>query len=284
MRNLLLAFLATVVSCVAQQPKPAVTLPDWVTIEANIPYAPHPETVLDVIKPKAATKGKRPGLLAIHGGGWRGGTKEASFQRLCLPFLEKGFVVANVEYRLADVAPAPAAVTDVLMAAAWFHRNAKRYGVDSKRIAVIGTSAGAHLALMVGMTPKSAKLGPTGNVAAVINFYGITDVADQLSGPNMRQYAVAWVPDQPGRLELARRVSPMTYVRKKVPPIITVHGDADDTVPYDHGANLTKALRRAGADALMIPVPQGKHGFTKEQWETVWPRVFAFLEQRGIIR
>ena len=284
MRNLVLTLFFLVAVCPAQSFEPVAALPDWVSVEANVPYDQYKETVLDIMQPKAAATGKRPGMLVIHGGGWVGGTKEQVVESFCLPYVEKGFVVANVEYRLAKVAPAPAAVMDVLKAADWFRRNAGRYNVDGKRIAVIGNSAGGHLALMVGMTAKSAKLGPTGKVAAVINIYGITDVADQLSGPNTRDYAVTWVPDEPGRLELARRVSPMTYVRRDLPPILTVHGDADETVPYEHGTNLTKALRQAGATAEMISVPQGKHGFSKEQWAGVLPQIFKFLERHRIVR
>jgi len=205
-------------------------------------------------------------------------------ERYCLPYLEKGFVVANVEYRLAAVAPAPAAVIDVLKAARWFRENAKRYNVDRKRIVVTGGSAGGHLALMVGMSPKSARFGKPVKIAAVVNVYGITDVADQLEGPNMRKYAVTWVPEQPGRTELARKVSPMTYVRRGLPPILTIHGDADPTVPYEHGIKLTKALRDVGVDAQLISVPGGKHGFSKEEWDRVLPQIFTFLERRGILR
>jgi acetyl esterase/lipase len=284
MRNLVFTLFLLTAVCPAQSFEPVAALPDWVSVEANVPYDQYKETVLDVMQPKAAATGKRPGMLVIHGGGWVGGTKEQVVENFCLPYVEKGFVVANVEYRLAKVAAAPTAVMDVLRAADWFHRNAGRYNVDRKRIAVIGNSAGGHLALMVGMTAKSAKLGPTGKVAAVVNIYGITDVADQLGGPNMRQYAVTWVPDEPGRLELARRVSPMTYVRKDLPPILTVHGDADETVPYEHGTNLTRALRQVGADAEMISVPQGKHGFSKEQWAGVLPQIFSFLQRHGILR
>ena len=62
-------------------------------------------------------------------------------------------------------------------------KNADKYGVDKKRVVVTGGSAGGHLALMVGMTPKSAKLGPSSKVAAVVNFFGITDVGDQTRWP-----------------------------------------------------------------------------------------------------
>src|SRR5262249_13059087 len=146
-----------------------------------------------------------------------------------LKYAQRGFVVANVEYRLAAVATAPAAVTDVLKAAQWFHKNAGKYHVDTKRIVVTGDSAGGHLALMVEMTRRSAKLGPPAKVAAVVNFYGITDVGDQLDGPHMQKYAVTWLPEQDGRRELAKRVSPIAYVRKDLPPILTVHGDSDKT-------------------------------------------------------
>ncbi len=278
----LLFLLVALVLALPGQEAPA--LPDWVSVEANIPYDQYKETVLDVLRPKAISAQKRPGVIVIHGGGWVGGTKEAMVQRYCLPYLEKGFVVANVEYRLAKVAPAPAAVMDALKGAAWFFQNAAKYNVDRKRIVVTGGSAGGHLALMVGMTPNSARLGKRVKVAAVVNVYGITDVADQIEGPNMRKYAVEWVPEQEGRRELARRVSPMTYVRRGLPPILTLHGDADQTVPYEHGVELTKALREAGVDALLINVPGGRHGFTDEEWSRLYPQVFAFLERRGILK
>lgn len=265
-------------------PVPAPAVPEWVKAEYNIPYDQYKETVLDLLQPGADWKGKRPGVIVTHGGGWTGGTKESAFQRYCLPYLEKGFVVANVEYRLAKAATAPAAVNDVLRAAQWFFRNAKKYNVDTKRVIVTGGSAGGHLALMVGMTPRSAKLGPRAKVAAVVNVVGITDVADQLSGPNRRNYAVTWVPEQPGRLELARRVSPMTYVRAGLPPILTVHGDADQTVPYEHGTKLTKALKDKGVDAQLITVPGGKHGFPAETWNEIHPQIFAWLKSQGILR
>jgi len=260
--------------------------PDWVSVEANIKYSAYPETTLDVYQSKKDASGtKRVGVLVIHGGGWTGGTKERVFERLCLPFLEKGYVVANVEYRLAKAALAPAAVEDVLQAAEWFRTNAQKYGVDKNKIVVTGDSAGGHLALMVGMTPKQAKFGPVGKVAAVINWYGITDVQDQLEGVNMRTYATTWVPDSlPDRQELARRVSPRSWIRKDLPPILTIHGDADPVVPYEHGVDLTKELRNAGVDAELLPIHQGTHGnFPPAETDMIWRTIFTFLEKRKIL-
>jgi acetyl esterase/lipase len=259
------------------------TLPDGYLIEKNIAYDQHPETVLDIVQPKAPATGKRPGVIVIHGGGWVEGSKD-TMMKYVIPYLQQGFVVCNVEYRLAKSAKAPAAVTDVLNAAAWFEQNAKRYSVDPKRIVVTGGSAGGHLALMVGMTPKSAHLGPASHVAAVVNFYGIADVEDQLQGVNKRDYAVEWVPTGKDSWDVARRVSPVAYVRKDVPPILTIHGNSDDTVPYEQGIELTRQLRQAGADAELIPVHDGEHGFTDEQMNTIYPQIWEFLRKRGILK
>src|SRR5712671_2007306 len=99
----------------------------------------------------------RPTLINIHGGGWTGGTKEAN-SLMFLPFLQMGWNVVNVEYRLARVSLAPAAVEDCLCALRWVYRNAKQYNIDVNRIVLTGNSAGGHLALTTGMIPASAGL------------------------------------------------------------------------------------------------------------------------------
>jgi acetyl esterase/lipase len=276
------------VNCFAQSTNSASAtnefkVPDWVAIERNVHYDHYDQTVLDVMWPKAEVKGKRPGAIMFHGGGWIRSTKETMMGSFCLPHLQHGFVVCNVEYRLAPVATAPAAVNDALAAAKWFFDHADRYHVDTNRIIVTGASAGGHLALMVGMTPDSAKLGPTVKVAAIVNGYGITDVADVLGGPHRQSWAPQWLPEQDGRAELAKKLSPLTYVRKELPPILTVQGANDHTVPTDQGVRLTKALKDAGVDAEMITVPNAGHGFNREQWPGVHEQIFEFLKKRGIL-
>jgi acetyl esterase/lipase len=251
-------------------------------IEANIRYSQHPETVLDIVQTRAPALKNRPGVIVIHGGGWVEGDKESMLERFCLPFVEHGFVVANVEYRLANAATAPAAVNDVLEAAKWFHDRAADFKVDANQIIVTGNSAGGHLAMMVGMAPESAGLGPSAKIAAVINFYGISDVPDQLEGPHMQPYAVAWVPEQPGRMELAKKLSPITYVRKGLPPVLSIHGDADPVVPYDQSVRLTKELKAAGDQAELITVPGGQHGVPPEEMSKLWPQIFKWLKKHKI--
>jgi len=244
-------------------------------IEGNIRYDKYPATVLDILQPSAPALASRPGMIIIHGGGWVEGDKENTLDRICLPFIRHGFVVANVEYRLAKAAPAPAAVSDVLQAAQWFHDHAAKYNVDPNRILVTGDSAGGHLALMVGM--KSAV-----KIAGVIDFFGIADVADQLEGPNARIYAAQWIPEQPNRLELARQMSPITYVRKGLPPILALHGDADPLVPYQQSMNLIRAIKSAGGDAELITVAGAEHGFSPRQMDELWPQIFNWLKKHKI--
>ena len=251
-------------------------------IEANIRYSLHPETVLDIVQARAPALKNRPGVIVIHGGGWIQGDKESVLETFCLPFVEHGFVVANVEYRLANAATAPAAVNDVLEAAKWFRDRAADYKVDTNQIVVTGNSAGGHLAMMVGMAPESAGLGPSIKIAAVINFYGISDVPDQLEGPHLQPYAVTWVPEQSGRMDLAKKLSPITYVRKGLPPVLSIHGDSDPVVPYDQTVRLTKELKAAGDQAELITVPGGKHGFPPEEMSKLWPQIFKWLKKHKI--
>jgi len=111
---------------------------------------------LDVYRPSNAS-GPTPVLMFMHGGGWTSGSKTSSLFAF-LPFLEMGWAVVNVEYRLADVAPAPAAVEDCRCALRWIYQNAKQYKFDLDNIVTTGQSAGGHLALTTAMIPESAGL------------------------------------------------------------------------------------------------------------------------------
>lgn len=252
--------------------------------QANIPYDQHPETVLDVYTPPGAAAKKRPAVIVIHGGGWVNGEKKVMIDNFVEPYLSKGFVVVNVEYRLAKAAIAPAAVQDVLNAAEWVRKNADKYSIDAKRIIVTGSSAGGHLSLMVGMTPKSAGFGPAGRIAAVVNCWGITDVEDQIEGPGERAYAVQWIPPSvPDRRMFARKLSPITYVRKDSPPVFTIHSDTDQTVPYEQGVALTKALGNQKVTAELYCLRGAKHGFPADRRAEIYGQVWPFLTKLGLM-
>jgi len=247
------------------------------------------EQKLDIYK-RRDTTGPQPTVIYMHGGFWAAGTKEGALTAI-MPWMEMGWNVVNVEYRLARVALAPAAVEDCLCALRFINNQAKTYDIDTTRIVLTGESAGGHLSLTTGIIPETAGLdrecagAPLPKVAAIINWFGITDVYDVIEGPHRANAAMQWFAALPNREDLARRVSPLTYVRSGLPPILTVHGDADTTVPYQHAVRLHEALNKAGVTNQLVTVPGGKHGnFTPEERTKVYAAIREFLGKNGLMK
>ena len=229
------------------------------------------------------------GTLLIPGG-WVGGSREGVVLR-ALPFLQMGFAVVNVSYRLARVAPAPAAVEDCLCALRWIAGSAKEYDLDPTRIIVTGYSAGGHLALTTGMVPPGAGLDrqcpappELPRVAAIINWYGITDVVDLLDGANRRTYAVSWLGSLPDREAVARR-------RRRSPMFGRIAAGPDysrrrrsDSAPYTHATRLHAALQAVGASSELVTMPKGGHGgFPRDQTAAAYAAVRAFLAKQHLL-
>ncbi len=268
-------------------------------VETNIVYhtANNYQNKLDVYRPANVSE-PTPVVVVIHGGGWVEGTKEERVLEM-MPYLQMGFAAVNVEYRLGRVSLAPAAVEDCRCALHWVFANAKKYKFDPARVVLQGGSAGGHLALMTGMLTPAAGFerecrapadnywsenpgtGKDPRVAAIVNWFGIADVLDELHGPNAKGYAVVWLGDQPNADEIAKRVSPIHYVTSDVPPIITIHGDKDALVPYDQSVRLHKALDAAKVPNQLYTVPGANHGgFTFEQNQQAWVAVRRFLAEK----
>jgi acetyl esterase/lipase len=256
---------------------------------ANLTYlvASNYEAKLDIYK-RRDTTGPQPTLIFIHGGGWVQGSKEQSLMSL-MPWFEMGWNVVNVEYRLGRVALAPAAVEDCLCALRYVAAQAKTYDLDTNRLVLSGESAGGHLALTTGMIPESVGLdrqcpgAPLPKVAAIIDWYGIADVVDLLDGANRKTYAVQWLASLPNREEIARRVSPLTYVRPGLPPVLAIQGDADPTVPYQHSVRLTEALSKVDVPNQLLTIPGGKHGgFSREERTKIYETIREFLAKNGL--
>jgi acetyl esterase/lipase len=187
----------------------------WIQPDITYGVANHYMLKLDVWQRKDE-KTAVPTLIYYHGGGWIFGDRTGA-TLLFLPYLEMGWNVINVEYRMANVSLAPAAVEDCRCALRWAVRNAKQYNIDTDRIVLTGHSAGGHLSLITGMLPEGTGLDNKCDgteklrVAAIINWYGISDVSDLVQGPNRKNYAVMWMGSQPHPLTIAKRVSPLTY-------------------------------------------------------------------------
>jgi acetyl esterase/lipase len=305
---IILSCLLTAAGGFAQQLDPAT---EWATI-ASTEYHITSNSVYqraggETLKLDAYFPGPRsvvrPTVIYFHGGGLVGGERETAVLNL-LPYLARGMDAVNVDYRVASDAVAPAAVEDARCALHWVDENADALGFDRAKIVVAGHSAGGYLALMTGMlTPSDGfdhacmrddsdwRNGTLRDVkvAAIVNFYGITDFADLLQGPETRNYAVRWFGDLPNRMELARQLSPLSYVRAGLPPIITLAGDKDTVVPYPHAVRLHAALAAHGLSNQLVTIEGGGHGttspnpWTREQNLHAQAEVFKFLEQHGIL-
>ena len=120
-------------------------------------------------------------------------------------------------------------------------------------------------------------------VAAIVNWFGITDVADLLDGKNKMEFAIQWIGERRfSDKSLTDLVSPLTHVRKDLPPIFTVHGDADPTVPYSHAVRLHAALTEAGVRNELFTVKGGTHGeFSKKDSVQAYERMVRFLAAQG---
>lgn len=279
----------------------AATVGSEYDVRPNVTYsrANNTELKLDLYLPKER-RAPVPVVMFIHGGGWVEGAKEFDVLNL-LPYLSLKFAVVNVGYRLGRTSPAPAAVEDCRCALRWVERNARQFNLDTSRIVLTGISAGGHLALITGMLPAMNvfdRACPTDDsvrwnsgaetmpkVAAIVNVFGITDVADLLEGRNAKHYAIEWFGSMGGRHELARQVSPLSHVRPGLPPVITVHGDADNIVPYGHAERLHAALDKAGVPNQLFTIRGAGHGgFTREQLLSSHAAVRKFLRQHNVLR
>lgn len=297
MKNLylLLTILFLCFTANAQQTSDALLqISDRYWVNQDVVYATANNTPLklDVWYPRDNPKPTAT-LVYIHGGGWIFGTKEGSLLQT-LPYLEKGWRVVNVEYRMASNSLAPAAVEDTRCALRWIYRNAKQYNFDTSKIVLTGHSAGGHLSLITAMLPEKTPLDNNCyaeekygdvqmKVAAIVNWYGITDVNDLIQGPNLKNYAAMWMGSRKDAPEIAKSVSPLTYIRAGLPPVISIHGDKDDVVPYSHAARLHAELDKAKVLNKLITIRNGGHGmFQANEYKTSFDEIWKFLKENKI--
>lgn len=251
--------------------------PDPVAIESDIPYldTDNPQHLLDLYLPNERKARALPVIVFIHGGGWTSGDKSSAAVHL-IPLVRSGqYAGVSINYRFSSEAIWPAQLEDCRAAIRWVRENAEARGLDAEHIGVWGPSAGGHLALMVGLTgnarERSAKRDVDNSVAAIANFFGVTDMLALREKPDSRPgNAAAMKPETPEELliggllaanrDKAKSASPITYVSADDPPVLTVHGDADPKIPYDQAVRLDAALRDAGVPSYFVTVVGGGHG------------------------
>lgn len=274
---------------------PGAAQPSTFTVHRDVEYA-RPGGLpqrLDLYIPDGA--GPWPLLVWVHGGGWSGGDKALNQAGAQVRQASRGYAVASVNYRLSGVAAHPAQVHDVKAAIRWLRAHAAAYGIDAARVGVWGSSAGGHLAALVGTSGGVPSLeGPdnpgfSSTVSAVVDWYGPSDLPSmQAQGlPCGGDHSSATSPE--GRMlgcavaacpQTAREASPISWVSAEDPPFLVVHGTADCTVPPLQSLTLHDALRAAGVDSSLTMIEGGGHG--GPQWTDAvrLPALEAFLDRR----
>lgn len=239
---------------------------------------------LDLATPRGLTS-PVPAIVWIHGGAWQGGSKH-EFEGYAVEAAKRGYVSVTISYRLAPRHLFPAQVEDCKCAVRWLRANAEKLHVDPQRIGVGGSSAGGHLALMLGAMDSSDGFEGEGGAAdassrvqAVISYAGPTNLRSEY--PDASKGVLVTLLGGPisDKQDAARQASPVNYVSPGDPPMLLVHGTKDPLVPYDQAIQMAEALTKAGVPGrLELLIGQG-HGWPEES-ERVTRITFAFFEQQ----
>lgn len=223
-------------------------IPETIKEYKNITYKTIDTTnlKLDIYHAKSIIK-NAPLLIFIHGGAWKKGDKHDYLPYLT-SYAEKGYITATIQYRFAGVAKYPAQLLDVQSAVIWLKQNAEKYHINPKKVALIGGSAGGHLAMMNAYTASNSiseknKFSP--KVQALVNFYGPSDLVHKEANdkPSVEYLIGKTYAEAPN---LYKEASPIYFISKSAPATITFHGTLDELVPYAQSDRLHKKLQEMG--------------------------------------
>lgn len=220
---------------------------------------------IDIYKPRNLEE-KVPLLVFIHGGGWRGGDR-ADYKVYLIPYAKKGYITATVSYRFIKDSPYSACVEDIEDAVKWFFGNGEKYGYDPNRIALIGGSAGGHLALLgaygwkKSVEKNDSTLFPIENshrIKAVVDFYGPVDLTTEYARnhPTVTSFLKKTYDQAP---EVFLEASPIHYLDSNDPPTLIFQGASDDLVRVSQSDNLKKQLDSLGVPAVYYRLPLWPH-------------------------
>lgn len=246
---------------------------DAVASFRDIPYVTngHERQMLDLYLPKDA-QGALPVIIWVHGGAWLNGSKD-NCPPLHAGFVNRGYAVASINYRLSHHATFPAQIEDCKAAVRWLRAHASEYHLDPNRFGAWGSSAGGHLVALLGTSGDvknfdvGENLNQSSRVQAVCDYYGPSDLVAFVNAPGYQAHAS---PDSPeskllGGLvkenpERAAQASPVTFVTADDPPFLIVHGDKDSTVAWNQSQLLSEALKQAGCSVHFHTIRDAGHG------------------------
>ncbi|HQP96881.1 MAG TPA: alpha-L-fucosidase [bacterium] len=271
--------------------KDSIALPDGFRFERDVRYGTESELQrLDILYPVDPAK-RIPAIVMIHGGGWyTGGKGGLKTLRMMCDFAKAGYAPLSIDYRLSDEAVFPAAVEDCKRAVRWLRAQADRYGVDPARVGAIGASAGGHLSAMLAVTtPRDGFEGEDNEsdrssaVQASVPICAPFDLRVPLTKNLANQDDPLVVRFLGGSLaqkaDAAYRASPITCVRSDLPPMLIIHGTADNRVDVTQSISMADALRETGAPCELILVEGGKHGMDIVRDREVFEKILVFFEK-----
>jgi acetyl esterase/lipase len=225
---------------------------------------------LDLYRPEGTSP---VGLIVwVHGGAWSGGSRNSPDLQA---MTTRGWAVASVDYRLSKVAKFPAQIHDIKAAIRFLRAHAGDYGFPATRFVIAGSSAGAHLAALVGVTNGNRELeGSEGeylnissNIQAIVDLYGASNLTTILAqstphGLGVRKPALdLLLGAQPDALpELARLASPVFHVDASDPPLLLLHGDQDPQMPINQAHELQGAYEKLGLPVRFVVMHGSGHG------------------------
>ncbi len=292
----LFALAALVSAAQAQETRPLAepalpaSLPaEQIEVLSGITFATPGKEVLKLDLARLKTgHGPRPAVVCIYGGGWISGSRVGMqpFTRFLAAY---GHVAVAPTYRLAPKYRFPAAVADVRQCVRWLRRNAREYDLDPKRIGAMGLSAGGHLALMLGVASDDDRFGEddkpsngeSARVQAVVNYFGPADLAARDWSPlAVSKYLVPFLNGTAAdRPEEYRRASPLTYVSRDDPPVLTFHGNKDLTVPISQSVLLHRRLDAAGVKNRLVILEGQGHGWQEPYLGRTMRQMVAYFDE-----
>lgn len=270
--------------------------PEGTITYSNIPYADDniEKHLLDIYLPPN-TKKDIPLVVWIHGGAWFSNDKYADIgymQKTVKSFIDSGYALASIDYRYSTTAIFPAQIQDCNEAVEFLYQHAAKYHLDKNRIAVIGFSAGGHLASLMALSNNNdvKEFYPPGKkinfkIKCAFDFYGPSDLVMLAANPdtsinNERDpVAILLGAMAVNRPDLAKIASPVTYVDKNDPPFLIVQGEKDESVPNTESKILSSWLTLAGVPNKLIIVPGAPHYGKMFDADYIREDIFKYLDK-----